>query len=532
MRTRALALFLLVGCAGNRSADTASEPRPPATPTAPASASASVPAPLGPFVSSEPIEPVTARFPVPEFRRPTFPARSFDVRTFGAVEGGTVKNTGAFKQAVASAARAGGGTVLVPAGRWLTGPIHLESNVNLHLAEHAVVLFSQDFADYLPPVFTRWEGLELMNYSPLVYAKDCENVAVTGAGTLDGQGQAWWPWKKTQKEAAKRLYELASSGTPPEQRVFGTEGGLRPSFIQTVGCKNVLIEGVTITSGPMWTIHPIYSENVIVRRVTVRTDGPNNDGCNPDSSKNVLVEDSFFSTGDDCVVIKSGLNEDGWRVGRPSENIVVRRLKGERGHGGVVIGSEMSGGVRNVHVENCEFSGTDRGLRIKAMRGRGGVIENVYYENVRHTNLRLFDVEMTTFYGSSTLVPLTQKPPTIRNVQVRNVTGNGAKTAIEITGLPELPIEDVRFENVAFSAENGVRCTDCRRVSFKSAKIEPASGPAFRLENAASVSLDGACAGDPKACLELVGKNNSAVTIDGVKALATPATKAPAVQSR
>ena len=302
--------------------------------------------------------------------------------------------------------------MFVPAGRWVTGPIHLASNIHLHLAEGAELLFSQDFADYLPVVFSRWEGLELMNYSPLVYAKDCENVAITGKGKLDGRGQAWWPWKKTQKDAAKRLYDMASAGTPPEKRVFGTPGDLRPSFIQTVGCKNVLVEGVTISSGPMWTIHPVYSENVIVRRVTVLTDGPNNDGLNPDSSKNVLVEDSFFSTGDDCVVIKSGLNEDGWRVGRPSENIVVRRLRGQRGHGGVVIGSEMSGGVRNVFVNDCEFVGTDRGLRIKSMRGRGGVIENMYYQNVRHLDLRLLDVELTTFYGSSTLVPLTQKPPT------------------------------------------------------------------------------------------------------------------------
>jgi polygalacturonase len=492
-------------------------------PSAPASTRPAARA--GPFVSSEPIEPVTARFAVPPFERPRFPAAVFDVRDFGAVEGGRIKSSDAFRKAVSAAAAAGGGTVLVPAGRFLTGPIHLKSNVNLHVAEGAVLLFSQDFRDYLPPVFTRWEGLEVMNYSPLIYARDCENVAVTGAGTLDGQGQAWWPWKATQGDAAKRLYALASAGTPPEARVFGVEGGLRPSFIQTIGCKNVLVEGVTVTNGPMWTIHPVYSENVIVRRVTVRTDGPNNDGCNPDSSKNVLVDDSFFSTGDDCVVVKSGLNEDGWRVGRPSENIVVRRLRGERGHGGVVIGSEMSGGVRNVHVENCEFTGTDRGLRIKAMRGRGGVVENVYYENVRHDSLRLFDVEITTFYGSSTLVPLTERPPTIRNVHVRNVTGRGAGTAIEITGLPELPIEDVTFENVTLSAETGARCTDCRRVRFEATTLEVASGSPFQLKNATSVVIVGGCARAKQGCVSLLGRENADVTVDGTALRLPAATK-------
>ena len=467
---------------------------------------------------------------MPSLERPAFPNQSFDVRAHGAKEGGTIKNTEAFRKAVHAAASAGGGTVLVPAGRWLTGPIRLESNVNLHLSAGAVLLFSQDFGDYLPPVFTRWEGLELYNYSPLIYAKDCQNVAITGSGKLDGQGAAWWPWKQTQKEAAKRLYELASRGVPVEQRVFGVEGGLRPSFIQTVGCKNVLIEGVTISNGPMWTIHPVYSENVIVRRVNVITEGPNNDGCNPDSSRNVLVEDSFFSTGDDCVVIKSGLNEDGWRVGRPSENIVVRRLKGERGHGGVVIGSEMSGGVRNVQVQDCEFTGTDRGLRIKSMRGRGGVIENVFYENVRHVDLRLMDVELTTFYASSTLVPLTQTPPLIRGVYVRNVEGRGAKTAIDVVGLPEKPIENLLFENVALSAAQGVRCKDCRGVRFVAAKIEPATGPSFRLENVEDVSIDRGCAPGSVSCVELLGAS-SGVLIDG-KPLATSRGPAGALSAK
>jgi polygalacturonase len=474
------AVWLLVCCAL-----CCSSPAPLSV-VAPRLPRAASPAPAS-YMPTEAIQPIAAPFPMTALARPKIPAAVFDIRDFGAVPGAEVKVTNAFRQAIAKASAQGGGTVLVPPGRWLTGPIHLKSHINLHVARGAELLFSTDFADYLPPVLTRWEGQEMYGYSPLIYARDCENVAVTGGGKLDGQGAAWWPWKKTQKAAAERLYEMASSGLPPEQRLLAFEGGLRPSFIQTMACKNVLIEGVTLTNGPFWTIHPVYSENVIVRRVRVETTGPNNDGCDPDSSKNVLIEDSFFSTGDDCVVIKSGLNEDGWRVNKPSENIVVRRLHGEAGHGGVVIGSEMSGGVRNVWVTDSDFVGTDRGLRIKSMRGRGGSIENVFYENVRHRDIRLMVVELTTFYGSSTLVPKTQKAPRISNVHVKNVTAQGAQQAIDIVGLPELPIRDISFEDVDIVAAQGVRCVDCQNVSFKNTKLTSPSGEAFPTENVVSV---------------------------------------------
>ena len=298
--------------------------------------------------------------------------------------------------------------------------------------------------------------------------------------------------------------------------MFDSEGTLRPSFIQTVGCKNVLIEGVTISSGPFWTIHPVYSEYVIIRRVRVVTDGPNTDGCDPDSSKNVLIEDSFFSTRDDCVVIKSGLNEDGWRVGKPSENIVVRRLHGEKGRGGVVIGSEMSGGVKNVWVSDSEFQGTDRGLRIKSMRGRGGAIENVFYENVKHQDLRLMAVEVTTFYNSSNVKPKTEKPPTIRGVHVKNITTQGATQAIDIVGLPELPIQDVTFDDVVIASQRGVRCRiDCQGVRFSHTKITPQSGLPFQLDGAHDVSFDASCSGAPNACIERVGRASTDLRIDG-----------------
>jgi polygalacturonase len=471
-----------------------SAPSAPPLSSPPARSAKTEPVPTG-FMPIEPIEPIAAPFAMPQPKRPDIPAAVVDIRAFGAIADGKTKATSAIRQAIAKATALGGGTVLVPPGRWLTGPIHLASNINLHVSKGAVLAFSQDFNDYLPPVLTRWEGLELYNYSPLIYARDCQNVAITGQGKLDGQGEAWWPWKKTQKQAATKLYELASNGVPTAERVLASEGGLRPSFVQTVGCTNVLIEGVTLSNGPFWTIHPVYSENVIVRRVRVETTGPNNDGCDPDSSRNVLIEDSFFSTGDDCVVIKSGLNEDGWRVGKPSENIVVRRLHGELGHGGVVIGSEMSGGVRNVWVTDSEFVGTDRGLRIKSMRGRGGVIENVYYDHVRHRDIRLMVVEVTSFYASSTLEPKTQTPPTIRGVHVSDVTARGAKQAIDIVGLPELPVSDVSFENVDIVADRGLRCVDCRNVTFKNTRLSSATGEAFPTQSFGQEPLVGRAAG-------------------------------------
>ncbi len=475
---RALSLFVLCAAACAGSPRTTSNPQPPS-----GSGLTPHPSPTTAYFPTEPIQPVTAPFAMPQPTRPQIPAGVFDIRDFGARPDGATKATSAFRQAIAKASAAGGGTVLVPVGTWLTGPIHLASNINLHVTKGATLLFSQDFDDYLPPVLTRWEGQEVYGFSPLIYARDCQNVAITGGGTLDGQGAAWWPWKKTQQASATKLYDLVTAGVPTEQRVLASVGGLRPSFIQTLGCKNVLIEGVTLTNGPFWTIHPVYSENVIVRRVRVQTTGPNNDGCDPDSSRNVLIEDSFFSTGDDCVVIKSGLNEDGWRVAKPSENIVVRRLHGEAGHGGVVIGSEMSGDVRNVWVTDSEFVGTDRGLRIKSMRGRGGVIENVFYENVRHQDIGLMVVELTSFYASSTLQPKTSTPPTIRNIHVKDVNARGAKLGIDIVGLAELPIRDVSFENVDIVAEQGLHAADCKNISFKNTKLTSPSGSIFPTQD-------------------------------------------------
>ena len=367
-------------------------------------------------------------------RAPVFPDRDFPVTDFGARPDDGRDATAAFRAAIEACARAGGGRVVVPPGVYLTGPIHLKSRVNLHVSEGATIRFSRDPAAYLPVVRTRWEGVELMGYSPLVYAYEQHDVAITGKGTLDGQADAehWWPWKRnghpqSQKPDRDRLFAQAEAGVPVAERVFGAGHYLRPQFVQPYRCTNVLVEGVTITNAPMWIIHPVLSRNVIVRGVTVVSSGPNNDGCDPESSSDVLVEDTLFDTGDDCIAIKSGRNADGRRLGVPSERILVRGCRMRAGHGGVTIGSEVSGGVRDVFVERSVMSSPDleRGIRLKTNAMRGGTIENVFVRDVEIGEAgSAIDIDM--LYEEGAAGPFT---PVVRRVQVDRMTVGKARYA-------------------------------------------------------------------------------------------------------
>jgi len=408
----------------------------------------------------------------------------------------------------------GGGTVVVPAGKWLTGAIHLQSNINLHLEEGAELSFSDKPEDYLPPVFVRNGGVEVYNYSPLIYARDCQNVAVTGPGLLTGNGKAWWAWKNATQDQS---FKMAADGVPVEKRVFGTpQAGIRPSFVSFVSCTNVLLEGFTITSGPAWTIHPIYCDHVIIRRVHVDTHGPNNDGLDPDSCSNVLVEYCTFRTGDDCVVLKSGYNEDGWRVGKPTQNVVMRYCTATEGHGGLVIGSEMSGGVRNVYMHDCEFDRTDHVLRIKSRPDRGGVIENVWVENAKGKDLQREAIIITMYYASDKMPIANRKPPIFRNMQIKNLTVDGAPTAMMITGLDDSLVQNIHFENVAISSTKGVVATDATGLVFDSVKIVPSSGPEFNFNNVSQVSIKNATAplaGGP--FLTVKGRTSGGIRIEG-----------------
>lgn len=328
---------------------------------------------------------------------PKFPKKDFLIIKYGAKADGKSDSTEAFRKAIEACNKAGGGRVVVPQGEFLTGAIHLKSNVNLHVSKGAIVKFSTDEKKYLPNVFTRWEGMELMSYSPFIYAFEQTNVAITGEGTLDGQSDNthWWQWngKKdygwkegmpNQRAARAKLYEMMDKGIPVAERIFGEGSYLRPQFIQPYKCKNVLIEGVKIINSPMWEVHPVLCENVIIRKLQISSHGPNNDGCDPESCKDVLIEDCFFDTGDDCIAIKSGRNADGRRLKMPTENIIVRGCTMRDGHGGITIGSEISGGVRNLFAENCQMDSPDlwNALRVKNNASRGGLLENFYFRNI------------------------------------------------------------------------------------------------------------------------------------------------------
>lgn len=344
------------------------------------------------------------------------------------------------------------GTVVVGEGEWESGPLHLKSNMTLYLEKNCTINFSCKFEDYLPPVFTRWEGVECYNYSPLIYANECENIAIKGHGILNGNGQYWWSWKKLQQQAADRLCHAESDKITVKKRVFASEkDALRPSFIQMINCKNILLEDFTIKNGPQWTIHPVYCENVIGRNLSIETEGPNTDGFNPDSCNNVLIENCHFATGDDCIAVNSGLNEDGWRVSRPCSNVEIRNCLFEEGHAAIAIGSGMSGGIDEIWAHDCVVKKGERGIRIKSMRGRGGYVKNIKFENIDIESTREEAIQVSMNYGSSTAVPVSDKAPEFSDILFKNISVGNSQKGIELKGLPESILERVVMENVKYA---------------------------------------------------------------------------------
>ncbi len=454
-----------------------------------------------------------------QLKGPVFPDKTFDIRDYGAISNGKTKNTEAFRKAIAKCAKAGGGTVLIPKGLWLTGKIHLKSNVNLHVADGAEVRFSQNPADYLPVVFTRWEGIECYNYSPLIYANDCENIAVTGKGLFNGQGKSWWPWKRKQHSAAQRLYDSEYNGIPVKARIYGTEEtALRPPMIQLINCRNVLLEGYTSRNSPFWNHHLVYCDGVIVRDIVLLNphDAPNTDGINIDSSRNVHIQGLFADVGDDAICIKSGMNEDGWRVGRKSENIIVENCHVKSGHGGIVFGSDTSGGIRNVYVHNCVYDGTDIGIRFKSMRGRGGGIENIRIENIQMNNVGSC-ILLNMFYGSSSAKARSSTPPEFKNIFIKNITGKGDRTshAVTLRGLPERPIDNVILENITINSKYGMSASNSQNIRLKNVKLVPENSPVIMLDDCRDVDITGAVSPKIETFLQLKGTNTARIYLSG-----------------
>jgi polygalacturonase len=415
---------------------------------------------------------------------PKFVDKNYLITSFGAVGDGNTDCTNAFRDAINKCSKNGGGKVIVPEGTFLTGAIHLKSEVNLVISKRAVVKFSTDPSKYLPVVYTRFEGVECMNYSPLIYAFEQKNIAITGEGILDGQGskENWWKWKASagefsQKPGRDKLFEMGEKNVPVKDRMFGEVSFLRPVFFQPYKCKNILVEGVTFRNSPMWFLNPVLCKNVTFNKVVTDGLGPNNDGCDPESCTDVWIKGCSFNNGDDCIAIKSGRNNDGRRVNVPCQNIVIQNCIMKEGHGGVVIGSEVSGSVKNVYAENCEMSSPnlDRALRFKTNSERGGVIENVFARNIKVGEVGEAVILIDFYYDKGDVGKFT---PAMRNFHFSNITSQKSPYALNMKAYERSPVKNLQIENCIFEnvknpniIEN-IEITKCKSVTVNGKLME------------------------------------------------------------
>ncbi|RVT72001.1 glycoside hydrolase family 28 protein [Flavobacterium sufflavum] len=391
---------------------------------------------------------------------PKFKNQEFNIIDFGAKADGVTMNTEAFKKAIEACNAAGGGKVVVPSGNFLTGPIYLKSNVNLHLKVGSTILFSQNPKDY-PIVLTRWEGMDCMNYSPQIYAYNEKNIAITGSGTINGNADKkhWWPWKgrkqygwkegiPNQLLARDSLHLMMKKNVDPRKRVFGEGHYLRPYMIQPYNCKNLLISGVTLIDSPMWFLSPVMCENITIEKVRIDSEGPNTDGCDPDACKNVLIKDCYLNTGDDCIAIKSGRDEDGRGNKKPAENHIIEGCEMKNGHGGIVIGSEIAGGAKNIYAINCKMDSKnlDRVLRVKTSSSRGGIIENIFLKDISVGSYGESAIHFNMFYENPG-----NFMPVIRNIWIENMNvEKGGEYAVFVDAYAESPVTNLKIVNCNF----------------------------------------------------------------------------------
>lgn len=446
------------------------------------------PSAIGPGAMPAEIAPIDAPFDMPALARPTIADR------VARIEG--EPRAGAIQPAIDRLAAVGGGRVVVPPGKWSTGRLQLRTGVELHLEEGAEVHFSGQIEDYFPPVFTRNEGLEMMGLGGLVFAHNAERIALTGKGVLVGPAEG--PVREARKGLSDQIVDPES---PVASRVFDGQDGrhyFRPYFVCPVACRDVLIEGVTLRNGPMWNVVPIYCDRVVVRGVTVHSVGTvNGDGFDVDSSRNVLIEYCAAITEDDCYAIKAGRNEDGLRVGRAAENIVIRHCYGEHGYGGVTVGSETAGGIRNVWVHDCRFDRVSFAAYFKTRRPRGGGGDNLLFERLSfqsHKHAIFFDMIGSPLYVGELGERLPKRPvgpatPHYRGVTLRDLTGKAGGDALKIKGIPESPAEDVRVERSDITSRGFVNLTDADRVTIRDSKVAT-EDPTLRLLDATRVTFE------------------------------------------
>ncbi|MGB7158857.1 MAG: glycoside hydrolase family 28 protein [Tepidisphaeraceae bacterium] len=450
-------------------------------------------------------------------------ASDLNIIECGAVGDGATKCTESFANAIDAASRAGGGRVVVPKGTFLTGPIVLKSHIDLHLDDGATILFSRDFDDY-PLVATDWEGLPDVRCISPIWGEGLMNVSITGKGTINGQGEAWryvkrkkmtpqqwdqliasggvlneerdiWYPTRNAREGLEIAEELRKSGRPLRVEDFvPARDTLRPNMVKLTRCKQVLLDGPTFTNSAAWNVHLLLCENAIVRNVTILNPwySQNGDALDIDACRDVTVEHSVFDAGDDAICIKSGKDEPGRRRGVPCQNIAIRNCTVLHGHGGVTIGSEMSGGVRNVSVTNCLFRGTDIGLRFKTTRGRGGVVENVEVSNVAMHDIRHEAISLNMYYfmKDPRPEPVSERTPIFRSFHFRNITCDGAARAIELRGLPEMPVENLTLENVRMRARQGALISDAKDVTLRNVHLDVGEVPAVHAHNVTNLKMD------------------------------------------
>ena len=428
----------------------------------------------------------------------TLKAERVDMLKSGAKADGKTLNTMLINHTVDRLSQAGGGTLFFPAGTYLTGAIRLKSNITLELEAGATLLFSDNFDDYLPFMEVRHEGVMMKSFSPLISAMDAENITIKGEGTLDGQGKAWWTEffriyvdleKNGMRELNKyqplweRENDVEALYAETNEDWHGTlkRRFFRPPFIQPVRCRRVRIEGVKIINSPFWTVNPEFCDNVVVTGVTIHNvPSPNTDGINPESCRNVHISDCHISVGDDCITLKSGRDAQARRLGVPCENITKTNCTMLSGHGGVVIGSEMSGSVRKVTISNCVFDGTDRGIRIKSTRGRGGVVEDIRVSNIIMSNIKREAVVLNLKYSEMPVEPMSERTPLFRDISISGLTAVGVKTPVKIVGLEEAPVTDIilRDINVKNAREKCI-FENCERIRLTDVIV---NGKEVRLE--------------------------------------------------
>lgn len=475
-------------------------------------------------------------FDMPRVKETSFPDYSKNIREFGAESGGMVKNTEAIKKAIEDVNTKGGGKVVIPRGLWLTGPIILKSNINLHLEAGALLIFSRDFDDY-HLIETSFEGLNtIRNISP-IYAKNVENIAITGNGTIDGNGDAWRfvkkekmtgnQWKKLvnsggvlsddekswyPSENAKLGHELSSDQNVPDLKGIEehqkVKDYLRPVMVSIVESKRILLDGPTFQNSPAWNIHPLMSEDIIIRNINVRNPwySQNGDGLDIESCRNVLIYNNTFDVGDDAICFKSGKNEDGRNRAMPTENVIVKNNIVYHGHGGIVMGSEMSGDIRNIHISNATFMGTNVGLRFKSTRGRGGVVENIYISNIDMIDIPNEPISFNLFYGGKApsleqgqealknvkeveAVAITVETPSFRNIFMKNIRATGSGKAAFFMGLPEMNLLNVHLENSVLEADQGITVIDVDGLVLNNVKVLAPNDTALTIYNGKNVTV-------------------------------------------